>query len=88
MATYRVNVTASAQKALGRLPREVQARIARRLRRLAKNPRDHDCVKMKGHANEYRTRVRDYRIRYLIEDDVLVVLVVEIAHRRDVYRLF
>ncbi len=88
MATYRVDVASAAEKALRSLPREVQARVVSRLRRLTQDPRGQGCVKMKGHADQYRTRVGDYRIRYLIKDDVLLVIVIEIAHRKDVYRRF
>ncbi len=88
MATYRVELTASARKAIKQLPRDVQTRIAARLRQLSANPRGQGCTKMRGHTSEYRTRVGDYRVRYLIQDDLLVVIVIEVAHRKDIYRPF
>jgi mRNA interferase RelE/StbE len=53
---------------------------------LAENPRPPGCVKLQGHVELYRVRVGDYRIVYQIQDAILVVLVVEIGHRREIYR--
>ncbi len=53
---------------------------------LAKNPRPPGCVKLQGGDDLYRVRVGDYRVVYTIQDTVLVVLVVEAGHRRDIYR--
>ena len=63
----------------------VQRRIARRIDRLAEDPRA-DAVKLRGTDDVWRARVGDYRVLYAIEDQRLVVLVIKIAHRRDVYR--
>ena len=68
------------------LDRPVQARILRSLHRLAAAPRSAANVKaLKGNAR-YRLRVGDWRVIYTLLDDVLVVLVVRIAHRREAYR--
>jgi mRNA interferase RelE/StbE len=61
-------------------------RLRRAIDSLADSPRPSGCVKLSGSADLYRLRVGDYRIIYQIRDAVLVVLVVEIGHRRDVYR--
>ena len=53
---------------------------------LASNPRPHGCVKLSGVDNLWRVRVRDYRVVYTIADDRLVVTVVKIGDRKDVYR--
>jgi mRNA interferase RelE/StbE len=53
---------------------------------LAANPRPQGVEKMKGEKNLYRVRTGDYRILYTIEDRKLIVLVVKIGNRRDVYR--
>lgn len=82
---YDIELLASAAKALSRLDRSIQVRIARRIDRLAGNPRK-DAVKLQGGDDVWRARVGDYRILYRIEADRLVVLIVRIGHRRDVYR--
>lgn len=82
---YRIELLPSAAKALSRLDRSTQVRIARRIDRLANDQR-HDAVKLRGADDVWRARVGDYRILYRIEADRLVVLIVRIGHRRDVYR--
>jgi mRNA interferase RelE/StbE len=82
---YAVELLASAAKALSRLDRSVQVRIARRIDRLAKDPRA-GAFKLSGNDDVWRVRIGDYRILYRIEDDRLVVLVIRIGHRREVYR--
>ena len=53
---------------------------------LAENPRPQGCKKLKGDDNLWRVRAGDYRIVFSIHDDLLLVLVIRIAHRREVYR--
>lgn len=86
MTQYRVFFTPSADKALQRLPAAVQTRIASAAKELGNDPRPHGCVKLKGEDDLWRIRVGDYRVIYAIEDEELVVLVVRVAHRKDVYR--
>ena len=61
-------------------------RVDARILALAEEPRPPAAVKMQGPEGYYRVRVGDYRVVYAIEDDVLLVLVVRIGHRREVYR--
>lgn len=82
---YHVVLTQTAERAVGELPRQLRARIRARLATLADNPRPPGCVKLSG-QDAYRVRVGDYRIIYTIEDDKLIVLVIDVGHRRDVYR--
>jgi mRNA interferase RelE/StbE len=82
---YHVTVLPAADKAIARLPKHVRRRIAERLASLAADPRPVGSVKLSGHES-YRIRVGDYRIVYTIEDDRLIVLVIEVGHRREVYR--
>jgi mRNA interferase RelE/StbE len=82
---YAVELLPSAAKALSRLDRSVQFRIARRIDRLANDPRP-GAFKLSGNHDVWRVRMGDYRILYRIEDDRLVVLVIRIGHRREVYR--
>jgi mRNA interferase RelE/StbE len=83
---YEVRLKPSAERALRKLPREIQRRIARRLDGLASDPRPPGCEKLAGADGLYRVRAGDYRVVYEVSDDVLAVLVVTIGHRSDVYR--
>ena len=82
---YAVELLPSATKALSKLERATQFRLARRIDRLATDPWE-GAVKLTGAEDIWRVRVGDYRIVYRIEEDRLVVLVIRIGHRRDVYR--
>ncbi len=84
--SYEIRMLASARRALRKLDKGVQARLTKAIDKLAENPRPHGCSKIKVVKNTYRIRVGDYRILYEIRDKVLVVLVVEIGHRRGVCR--
>jgi mRNA interferase RelE/StbE len=64
----------------------VLRRVDARILALAEEPRPPGVVKMQGAEGYYRLRIGDYRVVYAIEDDVLLVLVVRIGHRREVYR--
>ena len=82
----RVQIDRPAQKQLAKLPREVGGRIVREIDALADDPRPPSCEPVKGEADTYRIRVGDYRVVYQVRDDVLLVLVIRVGHRRDVYR--
>jgi mRNA interferase RelE/StbE len=86
MASYRVELTRSAEKDLRRIDKSQVAAIYRGLEGLAADPRPHGVKKLSGADRTYRIRLGDYRIVYEIEDDALVVLVIRVAHRKDVYR--
>lgn len=83
---YEVRLKPSAATKLRKLPREAQQRVAKRLDGLGADPRPPGCERLAGLGSLYRVRVGDYRIVYEIQDDVLVVLVITIGHRREVYR--
>jgi len=83
--TYIVEVRPKALKQLAALPKGVRASMVQAVEVLAAVPRPPGAVQLKGTAF-LRVRVRDYRIIYEVNDDVLLVLVVRVAHRRDVYR--
>lgn len=82
---YRVFITPSADRVVARLPADVRRRVAKRMAALAEDPRPPGSVKLTG-SDDYRIGVGDYRVIYSIHDDRLVVLVIEVGHRRDVYR--
>jgi mRNA interferase RelE/StbE len=83
---YVVAFKPSADKALRKLPSKVQERIALATKELRDDPRPRGCKKLKGEDNLWRIRVGDYRVVYTIKDDQLIVLVVRVAHRKDVYQ--
>jgi mRNA interferase RelE/StbE len=86
VASYRVALTASAEKELTKLPGDMVARIVPRLENLASNPRPAGCKKLSGGDVEWRIRVGDYRAVYTIDDARRLVEVTRIRHRGEVYR--
>jgi mRNA interferase RelE/StbE len=83
--TYKVEILRSAQRQLAKVDRQDQSRIVSAIRGLASNPRPHGGKKLSGRA-AWRIRVGVYRVIYEIFDDRLLILVVTIGHRREVYR--
>lgn len=83
---YTVIIERQVEKALRRLPKDILTRVDRLLLGLADEPRPVGCKKLRGYENLYRLRVGDWRLIYAVEDDQLVVLVIELAPRGEVYR--
>ena len=83
---HTVVITRSPQKALDRLEGDIYTRITRKLEELEDNPRPMGVEKLAGSEDLYRVRVGNWRIVYAIQDQELIVLVVKVAHRREVYR--
>lgn len=83
--TYSISILRSAQKALDSLHTSIQDRIVNAIRRLASNPRPSGVKKLTG-RNAWRVRVGDYRIIYEIGDVTLTILIVDIGHRKEIYR--
>ncbi|HSL57674.1 MAG TPA: type II toxin-antitoxin system mRNA interferase toxin, RelE/StbE family [Acidimicrobiales bacterium] len=73
-------------KSIVTLPRPEQQRIRAAIDLLADEPRPSGCTKLVGEDSVYRVRIGDYRIVYEVIDARLVVHVVRVGHRRDVYR--
>lgn len=86
MESYRIEFTRSAEKDLRKIDRSRVAAILHKVEQLQLDPRPNGSKKLAGADRTYRIRIGDYRVVYEIEDDVLVVLVIRIAHRKDVYR--
>lgn len=84
--SYEVRLKPSAQRALSKLPRDIQRRVAARIDALTKEPRPSGCEKLTGEESLYRVRVGEYRIVYQVTDRVLTVMIVAIGHRSDIYR--
>ena len=83
---YRLEFAPAAERDLRALAEDVRRSLRPRIDALAENPRPHGVETLEGEKGLHRVRVGDYRIIYQIRDDALVVLVVRIGHRRDVYR--
>jgi len=83
---YTVQFTPRARRDLTRLESPIQRRIAAAIDQLALNPRPSGVKKLADSENHWRIRVGDYRIIYQIFDEVLVIVIVTIGHRGDVYR--
>ena len=82
--TYKVRVERKAQKKLAKIPEPYYSKIKSAILGLAENPRSVGYIKLTGRSG-YRIRVADYRIIYEIEDEILLVDVIELGHRKDVY---
>ena len=86
MARYSILIKPSAVKEIESIPlKKDRQRIVERIRGLTENPRPPGCEKLTG-RDKYRLRQGRYRILYSIEDEGLLVYVVKVAHRKDVYR--
>lgn len=82
---YALSILPSAQKELARLSDSDYRRVVAAIQGLATTPRPVGCKKLTG-SDEWRIRVGQYRVVYEIEDAALVVTVIKVGHRRDVYR--
>jgi len=85
VSRYRVEVRPAAVRALRNLDRKVRPRIEGAIALLAEDPRPPASRPLRG-RDGYRVRVGEYRIIYTIQDDLLLVVVVTLGHRREVYR--
>lgn len=83
---YRIEIKKSAAKEIRAIGRKKdRQRVVDRIRALADDPRPPGCTKLSG-QDAYRVREGEYRVVYTVDDDVLVVEVVKVGNRRDVYR--
>ena len=83
---YRVLLERAAEKDLARLSSEIHARVIAAIQALATNPRPSGCRKLAGSKHDWRIRVGDYRVVYEIADQIRIVRVNRVRHRREVYR--
>ena len=83
---FTVYLTKAAAKDLAAVPKKSLQPIDNTIRSLADNPRPHRSIKLEGSDNLYRIRKGDFRIIYSIEDEALIVTVIRVGNRRDVYR--
>lgn len=86
MASYRLEWRRSTRKDLRRIAPTDVVRIIAAVEALAEDPLPSGCVKLSGSERCYRIRVGDYRILYEVQGDCLVIEVIKVGHRRDVYK--
>ncbi len=84
--TYAIQWGNAARKQADGLPTAAASKVVAAVGKLAATPRPAGCTKLAGGEDLWRIRVGDYRIVYAVRDRALVVLVVRVAHRREVYR--
>ena len=85
MSNYSVEVKPSARKELEALPDKVLARVVQKMDSLRDTPRPAGCKKLKGYKDQWRVRVGDWRVVYIIDDAAKLISITRIAHRREVY---
>ena len=84
MGNYNISIKPSAVKEIEGIPKKDRLRIVRNIKGLASNPRPPGCEKLTG-GDKYRIRRGDYRIVYSVSDRELIIVVVKVGHRRNVY---
>jgi mRNA interferase RelE/StbE len=85
MSQYNVVVSKSAAKELYKLPATVNNRIIKAILKLSDDPRPQGSKKLQGRSENWRIRIGDYRVIYAIDDEVLIVDVRKVGHRKDIY---
>lgn len=84
--TYRIVLTPAARRDLLRLPKDMARRIDAHILALADNPYPSGAKKLEGSEGFFRVRVGDYRIVYRVEGHRLVIVIIRVGHRSDIYR--
>lgn len=87
MASYKIEINKSAKKEIRKLPsKELRSKIISIITGLYSNPIPEDAKKIKGSSDIYRIRQGPYRIVYQLRKEKLIIMVIRVRHRRDVYR--
>lgn len=85
-ARYKIEISEDAENALERIPQKDVVLIVKKIEALAESPRPRGCEKLGG--NDYRIRSGNYRIIYSVEDVRLIIWVIDIGQRKDIYRRY
>jgi len=85
VAKYKLQIKPSAAKELKKLPKTDLQTVIKKIQSLSSDPRPVGCEKLSG-EEKYRIRQGNYRVVYSIEDDKLIIFIVKIGHRRDIYK--
>ncbi len=86
MASYEIEITRTAEKQLKKLPRQDQERVVASVLGLADEPRPRGSRKLVGYDDVFRIRVGTYRVLYSVSGRRLVIIILKVGHRQDVYR--
>jgi mRNA interferase RelE/StbE len=86
MAKYKIVVSATAERQLKKIRREDTIRILQSISLLADEPRPSGCRKLSGYDDIYRIRIGNYRVIYEIDGKRIIIVILKIGHRREVYR--
>jgi mRNA interferase RelE/StbE len=86
MANYKIEVSSTAEKALKKIPKKDLIKIVESIQILAINPFPEGCRKLAGEEGTYRIRQGNYRIIYEVGGKKLIVLILKVGHRKDIYR--
>jgi mRNA interferase RelE/StbE len=81
----QIELTRAAERGLAALPKPVQRRMDAAILALAEEPHPHGSKKLRGEESLYRIRIGDYRAIYRVDDDRLIVLVINVGNRKDIY---
>lgn len=85
MDSYAVQLKPSARKELELLPDSILGRVVNKLEFLRQDPRPPGCKKLKGYKDQWRIRIGDWRVVYIVDDAAKLISVTRIAHRREAY---
>ena len=85
MTKYHVELKPSARKELEALPNVLVGRVISKMESLAEDPRPAGCKKLRGYKDQWRVRIGDWRMVYIIDDEAQLVSITRIAHRSKVY---
>ena len=86
MASYSVELTRTAEKQLRRIAKRDRNRLVEAIQRLVDRPRPHGARKLQGYDDVYRIRVGQYRVVYEVFEDRVIVIVLKVGHRKDIYK--
>jgi len=86
MASYEIEISRSAEKQLRKLPRKDQERVVEAILSLAENQRPRGSRKLSGYDDVFRIRIGQYRLLYSVSSRKLIVIILKVGHRRDIYR--
>ena len=86
MSQYKVVVSKSAVKELSKQSSAINNRIIKAALNLSENPRPQGSKKLKGGSDTWRIRIGDYRMIYAIDDEILIVDIRKVGHRKDIYK--
>jgi mRNA interferase RelE/StbE len=83
---YALEFTASASREFRALDRQVQRRVSEKVNALCEDPFPPGSKKLKAQADHFRIRVGDYRVVYRVDGKRVVIVIVRVGHRREIYR--